>query len=528
MPTNKMNMDARFDKGRFSYEATLASISFSHSKHFFAISILVTLLGLGCACVRTTRTVSHDDFYVLRVGKKKAAKNKIPTDQRITDLSDSIRKTFKAQGKNATRAKTDLINTEVLEEKNSEVALLLMKIKDDRGKAENHFALALIYHRYRIFDKAYAEYQRAILLDPNNPSYFESMGRLWRDWGAPRFGINDLQKALQLRADSLEAWNSLGTIYDELGDFSQAQQCYLKAMELNPSQGFIHNNLCFSYLLVGESAKAIFHGEKAIELDPGLRIAHNNLGLAYGMANNFDRAIQEFRLASDEAGAHNNLGMVFLKKNRNSEAMEQFRLAAKLRPFYKVAIQNYQHAWGLKHEMDKKRRKDTFDGGKDLLQPSDDVAKIWNPGSEALHLSHFSSNPWFMGPESAYLWAIPVIDFWPRNSVEDRVINVEIVKAKTLGDESQDLWKYLGDKRYGLSHLLEMERPLSLPTAFYDKSGFVFPALQLAQRVRGNQYVLKERNVDPSFDFKIVKGRDVLPFIKKIRAALNRRLSYSF
>jgi tetratricopeptide (TPR) repeat protein len=526
-----MNMDARFDKGRFSYEGTLASVSFSHSKYFFAICILVTLLGLSCACVRTTRTVSHDEFYVLRVGKKKAAKNKIPRDQRITDLSDSIRKTFKAQGKNATRAKTDLINTEVLEEKNSEVALLLMKIKDDRGKAENHFALALIYHRYRIFDKAYAEYQRAILLDPKNPSYFEGMGRLWRDWGAPRFGINDLQKALQLRADFLEAWNSLGTIYDELGDFSQAQQCYMRAMELNPYVGFIHNNLCFSYLLVGESAKAIFHGEKAIELDPSLRIAHNNLGLAYGMANNFDRAIQEFRLASDEAGAHNNLGMVFLKKHKNLEAMEQFRLAAKLRPFYKVAIQNYLYAWGLKHEMDKKRRKETFDEGKDLLQPLVDVTKIWNSESEALQLSYFPSNSWFTGPESAYLWAsehIPVIDFRPRNSVEDRVIKVEIAKAKTLGDESQNLWEYLGDKRYGLSYLLEMERPLSLPTAIYVKSGFVFPALQLAQRVRGNQYVLKERNVDPSFDFKIVKGRDVLPFIKKIRAALNRRLSYSF
>ena len=399
----------------------------------------MALLVLNCACVKTAGIVSHDNFYVVRVGKKRPAKNQISTDHRITDLSDSIRKTFKAQGRNAIRTKTDIINTDVLEERNSEVASLLLKIKDDPAKAENHFALASIYHRYRIFDKAYAEYQRAIRLDSSKPSYFESWGRLWRDWGAPRFGINDLQKALQLRANFLEAWNSLGTIYDELGDFLQAQQCYIRATELNPQLGFIHNNLCFSYLQVGDLGKAIFHGEKAIELEPRLKIAHNNLGLAYGMADNLNRAIQEFKLASDEAGSHNNLGVVFLEKQKNLEAMEQFRLAAKLRPFYKVAVQNYRYARGLKQEMEKGRRKEAFEEEQKLRLPDDAMISNFEP--EFFHLSYLASSPWFMGPESSYLWVSnqipPVVESLLRDSVEDRPINVEIVKAKGLGMRSR-------------------------------------------------------------------------------------------
>jgi tetratricopeptide (TPR) repeat protein len=424
-------MHAKFDKSSFGHEVKLVFFC-CRPEHFLTRCILVALLGLNCACIRTTRTVSHDNFYVLRVGKKRPAKNQISTDPRIADLSDSIRKTFKAQGKNATRTKNDVINTNVLEERDSEMASLLLKIKDNPDKAKNHFALASIYHRYRIFDKAYAEYQSAIVLDPNKPAYFESMGRLWRDWGAPGFGINDLQKALQLSANFLEAWNSLGTIYDELGDFFQAQQCYIRAMELNPHLGFIHNNLCFSYLQVGDLGKAIFHGEKAIELDPSLKIAHNNLGFAYGMADNPNRAIQEFKLASDEAGSHNNLGMVFLKKQKNLEAMEQFRLAAKLRPFYKVAAQNYWYAKSLKHEMDKKRRKEALEEGQDLRLP-EDVAMISN-FELGLHLSYFASNLWFMRPESSYLLVgnhIPAfVDSPFGNSVENRPISPEIVISK--------------------------------------------------------------------------------------------------
>ncbi|PYV43995.1 MAG: hypothetical protein DMG06_08165 [Acidobacteria bacterium] len=434
-----MSMHPGFDKAPFGKEVKLASIFPWHSEHFLKRSILLVLLGLSCACVRTTRTVGHDDFFVLRGGKKRPPKNQTPADHRITDLSDSIRKTFIAQGKDPTKAKVEVVNTDVLEEKNSQLASLLMKIKDEPGKAENHFALASIYHRYRIFDQAYAEYQRAISLDPDNPCYFESMGRLWRDWGAPRFGINDLQKALQLRADFLEAWNSLGTIYDELGDFSQAQQCYIRAMELNPRLGFIHNNLGFSYLQVGDLGEAIFHTEKAIELDSSLKIAHNNLGLAYGMANNFNRAIQEFRLASDEAGAHNNLGMIFLKKKKNLEAMEEFRLAAKLRPLYKVAIQNYQYAKSLKYEMEKKRRKGALEEGQDL-RSTDDAALISNFELEPFPLSHFTSNPWFIGPGSGYLWVSdhvpPVADSLQGNSLEHRAVQFEIVKAKGPGNEA--------------------------------------------------------------------------------------------
>ena len=322
--------------------------------------VLVIFLVLNCACIRNYRTAGNYDFHTIKRERSKSQKNAFYDTlhhSKPMSLSETISKAMKVQANNTTKSKAEAMNVEVLEERDPTMSSLLNKIEADPRNAEAHFNLAVVYHCYRVFDKAYGEYQNAIRLNPVNAAYFESMGRLWRDWGAPQSGINDLQRALQLKPDFVEAWNSLGTIYDVLGDFIRSQQCYLKALDTNPDLDFVHNNLCFSFLQAGDLDRAIYHGNIAIRLNPDFKVAHNNLGLAYGMIQNSARALEEFKKASDEAGAHNNLGIVLLKRREILEAMEQFRIAAKLRPFYRVAAENYYYARRLKSEVEGNRRK---------------------------------------------------------------------------------------------------------------------------------------------------------------------------
>ena len=322
--------------------------------------ILVVLLVLNCACIKNYRPVGNYDFYAMKRERSKSQKKALSDPlhySKPVSLSETISKAMKVQMNNTAKNKAEAMNAEILEDRDPTVSSLLDKIKADPRNAEAHFNLAVFYHRYRVLDRAYGEYQNAIRLNPVNAAYFENMGRLWRDWGAPQAGINDLQRALQLKPDFVEAWNSLGTIYDVLGDFIRSQQCYLKALETNPDLDFVHNNLCFSFLQSGDLERAIYHGNIAVRLSPDLKVAHNNLGLAYGMVRNSARALEEFRKASDEAGAHNNLGIVLLKRREISQAMEQFRIAAKLRPFYRVAAENYYFARRLKSEVEKNTRK---------------------------------------------------------------------------------------------------------------------------------------------------------------------------
>jgi tetratricopeptide (TPR) repeat protein len=119
-------------------------------------------------------------------------------------------------------------------------------------------------------------------------------------------------------------------------------------LDLNPDLDYVQSNLSYSFLLSGNTQKAILHGEKAVGLAPGSLIARNHLGLAYGLAGETEKCYEQFRELGGEAVARNNLGLVFLEHNRIDEAIREFQAAAKLRPFYRVAAQNYQRATKMK------------------------------------------------------------------------------------------------------------------------------------------------------------------------------------
>jgi tetratricopeptide (TPR) repeat protein len=356
------------------------------------LAVLLPLLLLDSACVKSIHDVSNDNFYVVRTADKTRAKD--GGHRSLTHLEPSS-KSERLRGPKAVNAKTNITNADVLEQKHPAVASLIEKIQHDPDNPQNHYELASVYHRLRIFDRAYLEYEKAIEAAAENPTYYEGVGRLWRDWGTPESGISYLQKALELRPSYPEAWNTLGTIYDEIRDFSQAQHCYLKALALNSELDFVHSNLCFSYLQTGEIQEAVYQGERAIQLNPNLTQARNNLGVAYGMADDFVGAIEQFKLTGDEAEAHNNLGVLLLKKQRNIEAMEEFKLAVRLKPFYRVAGQNYHIARSLVFE---KRSLQEHALGLKGSFTSDDAF-----GSDSLDFSVPAVKLWFI-QECSYLW----------------------------------------------------------------------------------------------------------------------------
>ena len=326
------------------------------------------------SCVKSTRLVGSDNFYVLRNPDQKKSGNHtrpLSADKRMQGLSQSIDKTMKTQAANTTWRKAESSNTGFIEEQVPELARLSDEVKKAPDSPEAHFNLALSYHRYRVLDKAYEEYQRAIRLNSSDARYYENMGRLWRDWGAPQSGIQDVQRALLLNPDSVSGWLLLGTIFDTQGEFLQAERAYGKALELDPTRFEAHNNLCFMYLQMKDVQKALAHGEEAVRLNPGNRLAHNNLGLAYGMKGDDIRALSEFRLGGDEASAHNNLGLVMMKQDRYAEAMTHFKMASRMKPFYRLAAENYYLARKLQLDKESKAEKQTRsrDDERDLLNP---------------------------------------------------------------------------------------------------------------------------------------------------------------
>jgi tetratricopeptide (TPR) repeat protein len=167
---------------------------------------------------------------------------------------------LKAELDGRPKSKTSLNNVEYWEDQHPEIAAMTKESKNAL-EAEPHFRLAEYYMRYQIFDKAYDEYWKAIEMDSSNEAYWDGVGRLYREWGHPQLGIAILHQALQRKPESATTWNTLGTLYDKLGDGEQARQCYLKALALNPELDFVQSNLCYNYLQEGKLDQAISYGE---------------------------------------------------------------------------------------------------------------------------------------------------------------------------------------------------------------------------------------------------------------------------
>jgi len=105
-----------------------------------------------------------------------------------------------------------------------------------------------------------------------------------------------------------------------------------KAKAEKPSErAILHNNAGVTALYQGDTDKAIFEFKTASELSPAYVEAWNNLGLGYKFKGKMDLASEALKKAIEldkkYASPYNHLGAVYFELGRHSEALEQFEKA---------------------------------------------------------------------------------------------------------------------------------------------------------------------------------------------------------
>jgi tetratricopeptide (TPR) repeat protein len=429
----------------------------------FVVAV-ATLAGGGC--VKRLGRIQDDNFYVVKRSKNESAKrgHESLLGPSPGALSTSITGTLKAQANSSPRDTKSLSNAAILEKENPEISSLLNEARKRPTDAEIHSRLAETYYQLRLYEEAQQHCQRAIQIEPNSPVYYELAARLWRDWGVPDSGINAAQKALQLKANFVEAWNTLGTLYDKTGNRKRAQESFLKALSFNSTLDYVHSNLCYSYLNEEDFVQAIDHGEQAVRLNPSSTIAHNNLGIAYGMHGEFNQALREFQQAGDEATARNNLGLVLLKKGRVNESMEQFRLASRLKPFYRIAAENYYKARtiGFKQERETKRL-----ARERSKQPKMGAPETFEPAELNLPQLSLGGALWDLlnGPLGLVSQEFSPVPSWLGSS--EPIVKFAIERPARLTREGKILGEFLQNGRYQLSGVQEIQGGRSKTIVYY-------------------------------------------------------------
>ena len=206
------------------------------------------------------------------------------------------------------------------------------------------------YHK-REFDKAIAEYTRAIQLDPGRANGYSSRGRAWENKRQFDKALADYDQAIRLNPTDASFYENRGNAWAQKNDFEKAFADLNHAIQLNPKLAPAYNDRGAAWMGKKDFDKAIADFNTAIQLDPTCAFAYNNRGAVWINRNKYDKAIDDFsqaiRLDPKYATAYSNRGLTWEKKREYDKATADFNQAKRLDPTIRrpTAVASLREKW---------------------------------------------------------------------------------------------------------------------------------------------------------------------------------------
>ena len=168
----------------------------------------------------------------------------------------------------------------------------------DKARAVVCFTKGVSYQDKGQWDKAIAEYNKAIEINPSYAEAYYNRGLAYAQ-GKGQFdkAISDWNKAIELNPSYAEAYNNRGNAYQAKGQYDRAISDYTKAIEINPSYAEAYYNRGVAYGRKGQYDQAISDCNKAIELNPSYAKAYYNRGVAHYFKGEYDKAWEDVHKA---------------------------------------------------------------------------------------------------------------------------------------------------------------------------------------------------------------------------------------
>ena len=164
-------------------------------------------------------------------------------------------------------------------------------------EAKIYFNRGLKHQNQNEYEKAIADYNKAIELNPNYVYAYGNRGISYKNLGKYELAIADYNKAIELNPKYGNAYNNRGVSYQNLEKYELAIADYNKAIELNPKHANAYNNRGNSYKNLGKYELAIADYNKAIELNSNDATAYNNRGVSYQNLEKYELAIADYNKA---------------------------------------------------------------------------------------------------------------------------------------------------------------------------------------------------------------------------------------
>ena len=186
---------------------------------------------------------------------------------------------------------------------------------------------------------------KAIRSSPEIPSYYSSLGDLFKSQGNLDGAIPCYRQALKLNPNDIDLHSKLGNISKDQGKLEEAGLHYQKALDLRPDLAGPYYNMANVLKDQGRMQDAVSLYRKAIELNPDYAEAHNNMGNAYKMHYHLKEAITCYQKALSlnpaYSQAYDNMGVAFQDQGRIREAISCYKKALQLDPGFVKAHSDF-------------------------------------------------------------------------------------------------------------------------------------------------------------------------------------------
>ncbi len=211
--------------------------------------------------------------------------------------------------------------------------------------------------------------EQGLLENPRSYRLLRLLGGLSGDL---EIKIDAYQKALAIKPDDCDVWNSMGAVLGKKGDLASAMESFNRALEINPKNHGTLNNLGVTLYKKEDLVGAIEYYEKALAISPDSHEAWKNLGVALGEKGDIGRAIESFRqalvLKPKDYESWSNLGVVLNRQGDFDGAIKNHEKALAIRPDAYTIWRNIGSSLAAKGDLD--RAIESFEQAL-VLQPDD-------------------------------------------------------------------------------------------------------------------------------------------------------------
>jgi tetratricopeptide (TPR) repeat protein len=205
-------------------------------------------------------------------------------------------------------------------------------------------------------DRAIADYDRSIEIDPTSAKTFDLRGNAYRDRHDDDRAIADYDQAITRDPNDAVAFRDRGLAYRAKHDYDHALADYDAALRIDPHYRDAINERGLTYDNKGDYDRAIADFSEAVRIDPSFAQAFFNRGIIYGIKGNFDRAKSDYdaaiALKPDQAGYYNNRAYVWMKKADFEQAFADVEHGLRIAPNAAFLINMRGEIWRAKGDLD--------------------------------------------------------------------------------------------------------------------------------------------------------------------------------